>query len=292
VVAVVAAIYFGIALYNTFFRPAKDLTKYGKWAIVTGSTDGIGRAYAIELAKKGLNILLISRTAAKLEEVKKEILEKYSKVEVQILTIDYSKFDSAAQHLVREKINGLDVGVLVNNVGMSYEFPEYFHTLSPEIVRGLIEMNVTSTTFMTHLVLSGMENRGRGAIVNISSAASLLTPNPLLSQYSAAKSYIDKFSVALNAEYASRHIHVQVQNPLFVVSKLSKFKKATMTIPTPQEYVRSAVRAIGYEAQTSPFWSHKIQLWIASWIPSPIIGQYVLSLHLGIRKKALAKKSN
>ena len=56
----------------------QDLTKYGKWAVVTGASEGLGKAYAFELAKSKMNVLLISRTESKLEVVKKEIEEKYA----------------------------------------------------------------------------------------------------------------------------------------------------------------------------------------------------------------------
>ena len=56
--------------YAHFLRPAKKLTAYGQWAVVTGATDGIGRALCFEFARKGLDVVLISRTASKLDDCK------------------------------------------------------------------------------------------------------------------------------------------------------------------------------------------------------------------------------
>merc|ERR1719382_728797 len=84
------------ALYAFFFRKGMRLSRYGEWAVVTGATDGIGKAYAFELAKKGLSVLLLSRTPEKLQEVQKEIREKYPKVQVEVLPIDFGKFDAKA----------------------------------------------------------------------------------------------------------------------------------------------------------------------------------------------------
>merc|ERR1719203_17532 len=84
------------ALHAFFLRKGKRLSKYGEWAVVTGATDGIGRAYAMELARNGLSVLLISRTAEKLQEVEKELKEKYPKVQASHLAIDYSNFDAKA----------------------------------------------------------------------------------------------------------------------------------------------------------------------------------------------------
>ena len=75
-----------VSVYKTFFRPGKKLVKLGKWAIITGATDGIGKAYALELAHKGMSIVLISRTETKLQYVKNEIdAKKYPNVEVKYL---------------------------------------------------------------------------------------------------------------------------------------------------------------------------------------------------------------
>ena len=178
--------------------------------MVTGATDGIGKAYALGLAKKGLNIVLISRTQSKLEEVKKEIQTKYSGIEVKVIACDYSQFDAAAQKKVQTALNDLDIGVLINNVGMSYRYPQFYDELTDEEAMQLVDMNVTSTTQMTRMVLPGMVSRKRGAICNISSGSAMYTL-PLLAGYSASKSYIEKFSRAINAEYASKWPNITIK---------------------------------------------------------------------------------
>jgi len=79
---------FGVvqAFYRFFLRPGKNLKKFGAWAVVTGATDGIGKAYAFELARQGLSLLLISRTESKLKDTAAEISSKYPKVKVQVLS--------------------------------------------------------------------------------------------------------------------------------------------------------------------------------------------------------------
>ena len=91
-----------------------------------------------------------------------------------------------------------------------------------------------------------MLQRKRGAIVNVSSAAGVIT-SPLLAQYGAAKSYVAMFSRALNAELAGKGIHVQCQIPLYVATKLAKIKNASLWVASPSDYARAAVAAIGYE---------------------------------------------
>lgn len=76
---------------GTFYlgQGSVNLLKYGKWAVVTGCTDGIGKAYAEQLAKRGLNIVLISRTLEKLQVQAKELSEKY-KIETKIIAVDFT----------------------------------------------------------------------------------------------------------------------------------------------------------------------------------------------------------
>ena len=136
---------------------------------MTGATDGIGKAMAFEFAKSGMNVVLISRSKDKLDACAAELKGKYPKIDVRVLAIDYGKFDAKARAAVDGTLKDLDVGVLVNNVGISYPFTQFFHELSDENVEQLMSLNVDSTTWMTRIVLPGMLARKRGAIVNIGS---------------------------------------------------------------------------------------------------------------------------
>ena len=130
---------------------------------------------------QGLNIVLISRTASKLEKVEGELREKYS-VSTSTLAVDFTKFDDAAQKRVSDLLEELEVGVLVNNVGMSFPRPYMFTEASLDMINRLVEININSTTRMTHIVLPGMVSRRRGTIVNVSSAAGTV-PHPLQSMF-------------------------------------------------------------------------------------------------------------
>jgi 17beta-estradiol 17-dehydrogenase / very-long-chain 3-oxoacyl-CoA reductase len=189
-----AAYTFLVGIYARLLRPGKNLkSTYGKWgknenalyptgylvtihfpctlAVITGATDGIGKAMAFELARKGLNVVLLSRTKEKLEECKGQIQTAYPKAEVLTCPIDFSTFDTKARESVAKLVAALDVGVLVNNVGISYPYCQYFHELDDERVAQLMSLNVDATTWMTRIVLPKMVEQRRGAIVNIGSGA-------------------------------------------------------------------------------------------------------------------------
>jgi 17beta-estradiol 17-dehydrogenase / very-long-chain 3-oxoacyl-CoA reductase len=226
----------------------------------------------------------------KLDECSKELKQKYPSVNVLVIDIDFSKFDEKDRKRVHDILDTIDVGVLVNNVGVSYPFPKYFHELDDERVEHLISLNVNSTTWMTRIVLPGMIKRKRGAIVNISSAAGV-SISPLLSQYGASKSYIAMFSKALNAELKSKGIHVQCQVPLYVTTKLAKLRKTSLMVPSTSGYARAAVNAMGTDALVSPYWSHALQFWIMDCVPEWLLTSFVMNMHLDIRKIALKKEA-
>ncbi len=192
-----------------------NLKKYGSWAIVTGCTDGIGKSYAEQLAKRGLNVVLISRTLEKLQEQAKHLREKYS-VETRVIAADFTgkeysmlilkqikiiyicTFSQEPNNIypqIKSQIADLEIAILVNNVGVSYKHPEYFDVFAEndQAVSDMINCNITSVTKMTGLVLPGMLKRRKGIIVNNASASGR-TPTPLLAVYSATKAYVDFFS--------------------------------------------------------------------------------------------------
>jgi len=279
------------AIYQLFLRPGKKLRNYGQYAIVTGATDGIGRAYAFQLAKQGLSLLLISRTQEKLSDTEAAIKQKYPKAIIKTYVLDLANFTSEAQQALTAYLdtNKFDIGVLLNNVGFSYSHPDYFDKVARSSVQTMIDLNVTATSLMTHIVLPFMLKKRKGCIVNMASFAGVV-PSPLLSQYAATKAYINNFTSGLSYEYRNKGIHFQSQCPLFVTSKLSKIRTATLNTPSPETYAAAGIKAIGYEVISIPYWPHAVQNQIVRSIPEVLSARIVEIVHNGIKAKAIAKK--
>ncbi|KAL5717872.1 hypothetical protein ACHQM5_010829 [Ranunculus cassubicifolius] len=279
-------------VYVSFLRPGKNLKKYGSWALVTGPTDGIGKSFAFELAKKGLNLVLVGRNPDKLKEVCDGILAKFGKIEIRSIVVDFSGDISEGVKRIEEEIEGLDVGVVINNVGISYPYARFFHEVDDELLRNLIKVNVEGTTRVTQAVIPGMLKRKKGAIVNIGSGAATVIPSdPLYAVYAATKAYIDQFSRCLYVEYKNSGIDVQCQVPLYVATKMASIKRSSFFVPSTDGYARSAMRWIGYEPRCTPYWPHSVLWALAHRIPEYAIDAWRLSFCLAIRKRGQLKDS-
>lgn len=281
-------------VFNHFIRGEGNLKKYGKWVVVTGATDGIGLAYCHQFAKRGFNVVLISRSKDKLDEKAKEIKEKYPNVEIKTLPIDYSTIsDPNVQKKIGKFLEGLEIGILINNVGISYPYPKYFHELDDERVAALTTLNCEATTWMTRIVLEqgGMLARKKGAIINMASIAGVIT-SPLLAQYGAAKAFIAQQTRTLHYEYAPMGIYFQCQVPLYVTTRMSRLRKASLMIASESSYAKAGIKAISNKSGVvvCPFWSHAIQKAILDLMPEAVQAFVVGTIsHVPIRKAGLKR---
>ncbi|XP_037535983.1 testosterone 17-beta-dehydrogenase 3 [Nematolebias whitei] len=98
-----------------FPLPEAFFTSMGEWAVVTGASEGIGKAYAVALAERGMNVVIISRTKATLDQVAEEIGEKTGQ-RVKVIVADFSQDDIYGE--IEKQLKGLSIGVLVNNIGV------------------------------------------------------------------------------------------------------------------------------------------------------------------------------
>jgi len=246
-------------LIGPYFLEPKNLHQYGKWALVTGATDGIGKEYAISLAKRGLNIILVSRTLSKLEDVAKEISKSFN-VETQVIAVDFTSGPEIYDQ-INQQIVGKEIGILINNVGMFYPVPELFLNIPnrERFIQDTIKCNITTVPMMCSLILPQMVERKCGLIINISSVAAEY-PSPSFVIYSASKAFVTKFSADLGSEYESKGIDVQVLVPGFVATNMNKMGGNAFINPTASQYVKSAIRYIGYARHTTGYLVHSLMV--------------------------------
>ncbi|XP_039157062.1 very-long-chain 3-oxoacyl-CoA reductase 1 [Eucalyptus grandis] len=260
-------------LYAAFLRKPKDLRDYGSWAIVTGATDGIGKALVFELASKGLNLVLVGRNPSKLEATSRELRDRFrATTEVKTVVADFAKLSGEEiAAAIAGATEGIDVGLLVNNAGMA-SLPKYFHEVDRELTESTLRVNVNAAVWTTKGVIDGMLKRKRGAILNMGSGSAVCVSSfPLWTLYASTKAFLGTFSKSMSLEYEGQGIDIQCQAPLFVATKMNMMKRWYVFIPSPEMFSRASVRWIGYDRVCNPYWSHSVQAFVARTLDTIIV---------------------
>lgn len=239
--------------------------------MVTGATSGIGKAYAHELSRRGLNIVLISRNLSKLEHEAKEIERLHGRL-TRIIQADFTG-GLEIYEAIKTGLKDLEIGVLVNNVGMLYtnvmmkllDCENFEKRLSD-----VINCNIMSVAQMTAIVLPQMVSRSKGIIINISSVSDS-RPFPFLAAYAASKAFVRSFSQALNAEYLSHGVTVQTVSPVLVESSMTDNIKYRSMVLNAQDFARQALDTLGLASQTAGCFTHAVQgalvaLFLPKWL--------------------------
>ncbi|KJZ77836.1 3-ketoacyl-CoA reductase [Hirsutella minnesotensis 3608] len=288
---------------SAFVFSGINLRKYGKvgsWAIVTGASDGLGKEYATQLAAKGFNVVLVSRTQAKLETLAKDLEQKYSGkgLQVKTLAMDFAKNDDGDYQRLADLIRGLDIAILVNNVGQSHSIPVPFLETDKEELENIININCIATLRVTQVVAPLLKARKHGLILTMGSFAGW-TPTPYLATYSGSKAFLQQWSSALASELADDHIDVYLVLSHLVTTAMSKIRRPTLLVPPARSFVKSALAKVGlggYQAAPytyTPWWSHSFMLWLIENVPgvnSPVTIWQNKKMHIDIRKRALRKR--
>uniref|UniRef100_A0A8C6CS16 17beta-estradiol 17-dehydrogenase n=1 Tax=Moschus moschiferus TaxID=68415 RepID=A0A8C6CS16_MOSMO len=259
------------------------LRAHGAWAVVTGATSGIGKAYAHELARRGLNVVLISRDLSKLKHEAKEIERLYGK-STRVIQVDFTG-GLEIYETIEAGLKDLEIGVLVNNVGQKYA-PHLSKLLDCEEdiakkLQDIINCNMMSVAQVTPLFLIGSDclptnassSRGKGIIINISSVADR-KPYPYLAVYAATKAFVRSFSVAVGAEYRSKGVIVQTVSPFLVETNMTYPLKRGPFVLRSEDFARQALDTLGLTSETPGCLNHAVQDFLISkllpsWFISP-----------------------
>ena len=179
------------------------------FALITGSSKGIGKAIAENLAAKGYSLILIARSEDLLQQVKQEI-EGKTKVEVKYLALDLSTPTAAQQVFDWCSQNNFPISVLVNNAG--YGLSGAFESYPLDQHLNMIQVNCLTLFQLTHLLLPQLRQQTQSYILNIASSAAYQAV-PYLSLYAASKSFVLQFSRGLHFELRKSNVSVTCISP-------------------------------------------------------------------------------
>ncbi|HUT80295.1 MAG TPA: SDR family NAD(P)-dependent oxidoreductase [Candidatus Bathyarchaeia archaeon] len=223
---------------------------FGPWALIAGASEGLGAAFAREIASKGINVALIARQKDLLDELSKEFKTKYQ-VETKILQMDLASPDILEK--VKSATKDLEIGLLVYNAAVS--LIGAFHNFEIEQHLKTIEVNCKAPILLTYYFGKKMKERGSGGIILMSSLAGL-QGNPLHAHYSATKGYNMNLAEALWYEMKNHGVKVMAcvagatRTPNYVNSKP---KRAGLIDPKPMEPSKVAKGALKSLWKNKPY---------------------------------------
>lgn len=221
--------------------------RYGPWAIVAGATDGIGLAFAEELARSGVNLLLAARRRGRLEELAARLAAE-SGVETRAVSVDLQS-DEGVRALI-EASRDLDVGLLVESAGFGTsglfvraEVREELH---------MIDVNCRALVALSHAFGRRFEARGRGGLVLLSSLMAFQGV-PLAATYAATKAFVQTFAEGLHAELAPHGVDVLAVAPGPVATGFAARANLVMSMAErPETIAQASLAALGRRSIVRP----------------------------------------
>jgi short-subunit dehydrogenase len=186
------------------------------WALVTGASAGIGAEFCRQLATQGYDLVLVARRADRLQDIADELRESHG-AQSLIVTVDLSQKDACQSIVNRLENENIEIEYLVNNAG--YGLPGSFHVPGWAEHADFIQVMMTAVCELTWRLLPGMQQRGRGFIVNVASIAGLAPSGAGHTLYGASKSFLIRFSDCLALENKDTGVKVTALCPGFTYSE-------------------------------------------------------------------------
>lgn len=219
---------------------------YGPWAVVTGASDGIGRALALGLAEAGLNVVVSARRRDVLETVAGEL--RQCGVEVKVVAVDLGAEEGV--NTLEQETKDLDVGLLVACAGFGTSGAFIDAELGPELE--MIDVNCRAVAAEAHAFGRRFAARGRGGMVLMSSLVAFQGV-PRAANYAATKAYVQSLAEGLRVELAPRGVDVLASAPGPVNSGFSARASMKMSAAqSPAEVAAGTLAALGRKGTVRP----------------------------------------
>jgi uncharacterized protein len=246
--------------------------RYGPWAVVTGASDGIGRAFAHHLAAQGLHLVLVARREALLQELA-ATLQRSHGVQCLVVAADLVKRDSV--QLLAERTAALDVGLLVAAAGFGTSGPLLDAELGEETA--MADLNCTSVLAQAWHFGQRFASRGHGGMVFMSSLLAF-HGTPRAAHYAATKAYVQTLAEGLRVEWAPLGVDVIASAPGPIRTGFAARAKMHMAQAlAPEVVARVTMQALGRRTTVRPGWLSKLLGWslatLPRWARVRVIGQ-------------------
>jgi uncharacterized protein len=224
-------------------KDSKSFSKrYGPWAIIAGGSEGLGAAFAEQLADQGLNLFLLARRPEPLAQTRDRLRAAF-KVEVRTLAADLA--DPATIGLIQRETTGMEIGLLVCDAAITYT-GEFFKQSLPEYHR-MLDLNCRAFLDLVHIYGGVMAHRGHGGIVVMSSMAAF-QGSPLVAVYGATKSFLLSLAEGVGDELARVGVDMLACCPAVILTPHFLSEAPSRKVPlslAPAVVARQALRALG-----------------------------------------------
>lgn len=237
-------------------RPVVSSQRFGPWAVVTGASDGIGRAFAVELAAAGLKLVLVARRQAVLDALADELRRRHG-VSCQTLALDLALPDAMPR--LAAATDALDVGLLVAAAGFGSAGPLLAQPARDET--DMLDVNCRAVLAQCLHFGPRLVQRRRGGIVLLSSLVAF-HGTPWSANYAATKAYVQSLAEGLRVEWLGQGVEVLACAPGPVATGFAG--RARMTLgrsSTPEVVARQTLAALGRRGTVRPGALSKLLGW-------------------------------
>ena len=235
---------------------------YG-YAVVTGASDGIGKAIAKELVKRGFKVILVSRSFEKLQNVKSELQSLYPTSTIEIIPADFSYSHRNPRKFyddLHEKLSQFNISMLVNNVGVLSA--KFLTNEADENIENMLGVNIYPSTFITHRLLPSFlqrhaETGQKSLVINVSSIIDdTIVPGHAI--YAATKRYNAFFSEGLRIEYSGKVEFVTAKPGVTLTGMAFRNNGQNMPLSTdPDSYAAGLLGGLR-PGMNNGHWKHRI----------------------------------
>lgn len=218
-------------------------------ALITGASSGIGRSFAEEYAKRGVDLVIVARRPEPLDALAARLRSDH-KVNVTVLPVDLSDPETPQRLFDALSERSIEVDVLVNNAG--FGVPGELCDIEWQRHRDTIEVMATAPVRLCHLFAPAMQRRGSGHIINVSSLSAMLPPHAGGTLYYPVKAFLHQFSIAFRAEMRASGVSVTSLCPGFTRTgfqqaaggTVEKVSPPTWSWSDPNAVARAGIRAV------------------------------------------------
>lgn len=229
--------------------------------LITGASEGFGKALALECASRNMNLMLVALPDSGLENLVVYIKKNFS---VNVFYFEYDLSSKEECYRLFSEINrlGFAVNILINNAGIGGT--HFFEEKDTEYYHRQIELNVVAPTLLTHLFLQILEKNSPAHILNVSSLASFFYL-PKKQVYGGTKSYLVSFSKSLRRELKRKNVSVSIvcpggmnTSPLLTLHNRSNKGLSRWSVMNPEEVAAIAIDGMlkKKEVIIPGFWNH------------------------------------